>query len=187
FLAEYKFGSSKEIKLDYHLRARFRDAEHYADRLRLEDFNRLYRGNSDLKNELYHDVSLSYRNFNMGKGLTLYGVFNFKRREQSVQNTTILEGVNQINTSVYSNLPENTYTLDGNLTKRFEDYQLRAKGNISLSDFSRIINEATNKYQTQHYQYELSGQTFFEEWPNFKIGFSQDFNTSKSKLFQNKF
>src|SRR5699024_9291236 len=105
----------------------------------------------------------------------------------SVQNTTILEGVNQINTSVYSNLPENTYTLDGNLTKRFEDYQLRAKGNISLSDFSRIINEATNKYQTQHYQYELSGQTFFEEWPNFKIGFSQDFNTSKSKLFQNKF
>lgn len=187
FMAKYKVNTSKEVKLDYHLRARFQDAAHYANRLRLQDFNRLYRGNSNLKDERYHDLSLTYRNFNMSNGLTLYGTFTYKRREKTIQNTTQLEGINQVNTSIYTDLPKNTYTLSGQLIKRFRNYQLSAGSNISLSDYSRIINDVTHKYHSRHYNYKVSGKTLFKDEPNFEIGFSQDFNTSKSDNFQNKF
>lgn len=119
FMAEYEPNSSKKLKLNYNLKSKFADAEDYANRLSLIDFNKLYRGNKDLKNSLYHDLSLNYRHFNLSKGLNYYIDASYKRREKSIRHTTNLEGIDQIGTTTYTDSPENSYLLTANATKRW--------------------------------------------------------------------
>src|SRR5699024_3287554 len=85
FHAEYELHGD-EIELDYNLKANFASASKYATRLRLTSFNTLYRGNADLENALYHDLSLHYRTFNRLRGLNYNIRFNYKHQAKSIRN-----------------------------------------------------------------------------------------------------
>ncbi len=65
FLPELKIElsskSSIDLEFNYQMTSSFASASSYANRLRLVNFNRLYRGNQNLENSLYHDFNVSYR------------------------------------------------------------------------------------------------------------------------------
>src|SRR5699024_458532 len=113
----------------------------YADRFRFIDFNHIYRGNSELEDQRYHDFSLAYQNFNMGKGMIYYAGISYSKQERSIQRATQVEGIDQINTSIYSKHPENTYKLNGRFSQNKGDYRFVIGGVLSFSDYSRLINE----------------------------------------------
>src|SRR5699024_2565726 len=104
FHAEIELSRVNNIVVDYAMRSTFQDAKEYANRFRLESFNQLYQGNSDVENELYHNLTAFYRSSNiMSQNFYNFG-FTYNRREKSVRQTTILEGIDQISTSIYSDL-----------------------------------------------------------------------------------
>ncbi|WP_233357623.1 TonB-dependent receptor [Haloflavibacter putidus] len=184
---EYELSSAEKIKLDYRLKTGFSNAEKYANRLRLISFNRLYRGNQNLENKVYHSANLRYHQFNLFKGIFINANLSYTKREKSIRNTTQIEGIDQVNTSIYTGLPENTYALMGSFAKQIKKYKFSLSGNISLADYSRIINQEKNDYQSNNYRYTLKAETRFKDWPNIEIGWEQRFSNFESDISTNKF
>ena len=187
FFAEYEFNSSKKIKLEYNRYSNFSKISQFANRLRLQSFNQLYRGNSELENQIYNRIRLNYRNFNMFRGLIYFINLSYSHREQSIRNLTEIDGIDQISTSIYTDLPENTYSISGNINKRISDYRLSFGTNFSFSDYSRIINNETLDYQNNNYGYNLKVQTRYDEWPNLEVGFRHSFSELSSENSTNEF
>ena len=187
FFAEYEFNSSKKIKLEYNRYSNFSNISQFANRLRLQSFNQLYRGNSELENQIYNRIRLNYRNFNMFRGLIYFINLSYSHREQSIRNLTEIDGIDQISTSIYTDLPENNYLLSGNINKRISDYRFSLGANASFSDYSRIINNETLDYQNNNYGYNLKVQTRYDEWPNLEVGFRHSFSELSSENSTNEF
>ncbi len=187
FKMEYKISSSKKVEFNYNLRSSFSDAEKYANRLSLRSFNQLYRGEENLENTLYHNLSLSYRDYSLRTGLSYNLNLNYRRQEKSVQQETVLEGIDQINTTFYSKFPENNLTANIFANKRWKRFSTSLNLQTSLSDYSRIINEEKLDYDAYHLNYSLSGRTIFKNLPNLEVGFSHGFNHTKSDDFKGKY
>lgn len=183
FKTEYKFSFSRKINLNYKLLANFADAPQFANRLRLLSFNQLYKGNSTLENNLYHSLDVNYSNSNISHDLNYYLNFNYLRQEKSVRNSTILEGNNQITTSIYTDLPENSYNISGRVSKKWNDFRISINGKSRFSDYSRIINQEKINYSSQNYSYDIFGKTNLKYSPNFGLGFSHQLNKSNSESF----
>ena len=184
---KYKAKSGKKLSLKYNLISNFGNAEQYANRLRLLSFNSLSRGNEDLENQLYHRLRLRYFNFNLFKGVTINSGFSYTKRERSIRSRTEIEGIDQVNTLFYTDLPENNYSFNFMYSKRLGKWRLTLNTNASLRDYTRIINEVATDFDSQNLSYELTADTRFKEWPNFEFGFSQTFNSLDSENLSNNF
>lgn len=187
FKLEYQPGSSRKLEFNYRLKSSFADAEKYANRLSLRSFNQLYRGNENLENSLYHDFSLSFRNFNLATGITYNLNLNYSRHEKSVRQSTILKGIDQISTSYYSAFPENNLSFGGFLSKRWSKFSAGINTNASISDYTRLINDKALDYKTQHLSYRLNARTSFDDLPNLEAGLQHTLNHTVSTDFTNRF
>lgn len=187
FEGKYEIHSSEKLKLKYRLNSRFSDASTFANRLRLTSFNRLYQGNEELENQLYHSASLSYNKFSTFKGTFINARFYYTNRLKSVRNTTIIEGVDQITTAIYTDLPEETFSLSGSFSKNIKDFKFTLKTNGSLSKYSRIINEEILDYESKNYGYTFKTATFFRDLPNIEMGVEHRFNEFSNADFNNRF
>ena len=184
---EYEISSAEKLKLDYRLKTSFSQAEQYANRLRLVSFNQLYRGNENLENQLYHSASLRYHQFNMYKGIFINANVSYTKREKSIRNTTQIEGIDQVNTSIYTSFPENNYNAMGSFAKQISKYKFTLSGNLSWADYSRVVNDELNDYQSNNYGYTIKAETRFKDWPNLELGWEQGLNNFKSDRLENKF
>lgn len=184
---EFEVNSVNKIVLDYSMNSTFKDAAEYANRYRLNSFNQLYRGNIDLENETYHSSTLYYRNTNILNRIYYNLGFSYIKREKSIRNTTVLEGIDQISTSVYSNLPENNYSFNGSFSKSFSDFVLGTGVNAGLSDYSRIINEEQIDYKNQNFSYRLQATYRKKNAPYVRLLWTQRFNNSQSETYKSKY
>lgn len=187
FSAKIDLNSGQKLQLDYKMRTSFADASQYATRLRLQSFNQLYQGNEDLENELFHQLSFRFSRFNLFEGTFINAGINYTYRLKSVQNTTILEGIDQISHPIYSDLPQSMFSVNGSYAKQIENFKFTLRGNASLSDYSRKINTETIDYNSQNYFYTFKTETRFEKWPNIEIGWKQGFSIFSSTIFRNEF
>jgi len=185
--AEYEFRNSEKLRFKYSLNSRFSDAENFANRLRLTSFNRLFNGNEDIENELFHIASLTYYNFNLFKGIFINGSLNYNKRFQSIRNTTIIQGIDQITTAIYTDLPEETYSLSGSFSKKISNYKLTIQGHGSLSNYQRTINNSLISYESGNYGYTFKTETSFKDLPNLEIGVQQRISEFTSNSFSNSF
>ncbi|WP_229731927.1 TonB-dependent receptor [Psychroflexus planctonicus] len=187
-MMKYELNSSEKFNFDYNLRTQFGNVQLFANRLRLANFNSLYRGNEELENQLYHQYRLRYSNFNMFKGLFLNASLNYNRRFQSIRNQTEIEGIDQVNTSIYTDLPENSYSFNSSVSKLIRKLRLGISGGITLSDYSRIINDEVIDYNSNSYNYAFTFSTRFKEkWPNVELRFQQFYNDLSSVAIDNQF
>lgn len=187
FEGEYEIRKSEKLKLKYRLNSRFSDASTFANRLRLISFNRLYRGNAELENQLYHSASLSYYKFSLFKGVFINANFNYTNRLKSVRNTTIIEGIDQITTAIYTDLPEETYNMSGSFSKKISDFKFTIQANASLFEYSRVINQEILDYESKNYGYTFKTETSFKDLPNIEIGAEYEVNEFSNANFNNNF
>lgn len=184
---EYEFKSSEKLRLNYNRYTNFGNASSYANRLSLQSFNRIQRGNENLQNQVYHSASLLYSQFNMFKGLFYNARLSYTHRESSIRNQTQIEGIDQISTSIFTDLPENTYSVYATINKRIPDFTFTLGGNASLSDYSRIINDEVLDYESLNFGYNAKVRTRFDDWPNLEAGVRQSFSRLDSDAINNKF
>ena len=184
---KWDIRSSEKLNFKYSLNSRFNDASFFANRLRLQNFNNLYRGNEQLENSLAHQASLTYYKFSLLKGLFYNVGINYSKRIQSIRNTTILEGIDQINTSIYTDLPEENISLNASFAKKIKRFKFTLEGSASHSAYSRNINNIITDYKSNYYSYTLKTETYFKEWPNIELGLRQGFSDFSSDTFENNF
>ncbi len=184
---EYEFSSGHKLLLNYKLKTNFADVSQFANRLRLESFNQLFKGNKTLENQLFHQFSLNYYKFNLFKGTFINAGINYTNRVKSVQNNTLLEGIDQINMPIYIELPQTTLGFTGNFSKQFKQLKFTLRGSTTWSDYTRTVNGQENEYNSQNISYTFKTETKFEKFPNLEIGFRQNINIFKSKNMRNEF
>ena len=184
---EYKFKTSEKLRFNYNRYTNFGNASNYANRLTLQSFNRLSRGNENLQNQIYQTARLLYSQFNMFKGLFYNASLSYTHRESSIRNQTQIEGIDQISTSIFTDLPENTYSVNGTINKRIPDFTFTLGGNTSLSEYSRIINDEVLDYESLNFGYNAKVRTRFDDWPNLEAGVRQSFSRLDSDAINNKF
>ena len=183
---EWEPNSVETFKLRYGLNSNFANASQLANRLRLSGYNQLYRGSAELENELYHSASLSYRQFNMYRGLFLNAYLGYTHRLKTIQNTSIIEGIDRISIP-YTSLPENSYSINASAAKQLGKFKLTLSGSALLSDYSRSINEQLMDYTSETYGYNFKAETRFKEWPNLELGVGQRFSSFESGTLSNEF
>ncbi len=187
FLLRWDMKSSEKLTVKYNLVSQFNDASYYGDRLQLQGFNSLYRGNVNLENALRHQASVSYYQFSLLKGLFYNASINYSNAINSIRNTTVLENIDQINTAIYTTLPENTWSFNGSVSKKIKRIKGTVQGSLSLSDYSRLINEAVVDYTSQNTNFTVKVETFFKNYPNLEVGFRQSYSIFSSADFENTF
>lgn len=184
---KYELSSVEKIEFDYQLQAGFSNVQQYANRLRLIDFNQLYRGNENLDNQLYHKASLNYSQLNFFKGVYISAILSYTKREKSIRSAIQIEGIDQVKTSVYTSLPENSYNFVGSFGKQLGDYKLTLLGNFNLADYTRAVNYSFINYKSKNLGYTLKVETRFKDWPNFEIGCELKKSSSESENSEIKF
>lgn len=186
-MMKYEFGTSENLTFNYEVKSNFTGASSFANRLRLVSFNRLFQGNIDLQNELSHSLSLRYFKFNMYRGVFLNGTLNYTRRINSIRSTTTIEGIDQVSTIAYTDVPENTYFVTASVSKKIKKVKFTLSGNANFSDYSRIFNNRSVHNQSRSYNYETNMETSFRRFPNVEVGLEQNFHNFISDDFNNYF
>lgn len=187
FKLEYKISSAQKLEFNYNLRSSFADAEKYANRYSLRSFNRLYYGNEDLENSLYHNLNLSFRNFNLRTGITYYLNLSYDRKEKSVQHSTVMEGIDQVSSTFYSHFPENNLNANAYISKRWKFISSTLSFRGAAKDYTQIINGQRLNYNANNIYYALSGRTIFKSYPNLEVGYVHGLNKTKSQDFKNRY
>lgn len=185
--AEYEILNGGKIYFKYQMVTQFSDASNYANRLRLASFNQLYRGNETLENALSHRFSLRYSQANLFKGTFFNIGLRYTQKAESVQNTVVLDGIDQINTFVFTKEPQNAYSANAHYRKTFNPVELQLSGHTSWSDYSRVINTEQMNFQAKRYGYHFKTETHFDNWPNVELGLRQSFSDYSTQNSQSQY
>lgn len=186
-LAKVVFSNTEKLTFRYNLKSRFAEAPNYANRLRIANFNSIYRGSEALENEIYHLGSLTYSKFNLYRGLFINANINYTNKVKTIRNTTEIDGISQVNTPIYTSLPENTYAINGSVGKQINSLKFTIYGDVSISDYTRQINSTLINYSSINYGYQFKMETSFKGFPNLDIGIEHFFNDFRTTTFSNDF
>src|SRR5699024_894214 len=100
---------------------------------------------------------------------------------------TLLEGIDQIQSVMYSNIPENNYNASASFSKSWSAFSLATSIQAGFSDYNQWINYKFMEYQSKNYGYQIAATSWKEGWPNVRLGISQFFINSQSESYQNKY
>lgn len=187
FTTKLDFNNSEKINFTYQLNAQFPTVDQLASNFVLSSFNSVFKGNSTLENQLYHSASLSYYKFSLFKGLNINAMAKYNKKIKQFKTATQLQGIEQYNTLILFEQPENNWSLNGAITKKINKIRYKYRSNYSYNDFYQVLNSNTNKNISKNFSSTVSLETFFKKWPNFDIGYTKEFNTYEAFDNRTKF
>ncbi len=180
-LLNWNIKSSEKATLKYNLQAAFNDASYVANRLRLNDFNVLFKGNNTLENTLIHKVSLRYYKFQLLKGLFLNASLTYSSAVHSIQNKTQVQGINRITSLIYTDLPDERISISGSVAKKINKVKFKVSGNTSIANYKQDVNDVIIKYLSNSTTYSLGIETYFKNLPNIEASFNQTLTNFKTQ------
>lgn len=179
FFAIAQFAQSKRLQLNYQVTAQYTDVTNYAEGLVFSNFNRLFRGNRNLENALFHNINLDYFSFSMFNFTSIFGGVNYSRRIDPIKTAGVFQGIDQISSPINNtNFVDETYGGNARFSKTFKKFKWNVSGNVSWSDLNNIINNEDRNTKNFTQNYQTSFETNFKEAPNFEIGYN--YTTTRS-------
>ena len=90
---------------------------------------------------LFNVANLNYQSINTPNFTNIFANLSYSVRDNAMQNTTKIEGINSIRTATNSNFPRVTYLASGRIDKRFKNFKGGMNVIFNFSDFNNVINE----------------------------------------------
>ncbi len=185
---DWKIRPSQELTFKYNLNTQFYDIADYSDRITIRAFNSLYRGNPLLENELSHQLSLSYNKSRYPTGFSYNASVDYSRKVANKQNVGQLEGINQINSNLYVNNPDDNLSFRAGVSQRSSSLQAHLTVMQRMSRSFENINSQSQRYQSNDLSYSFDIRTLFKKYPNIQLGIHQSFsNASAMSGMDNRF
>ncbi|WP_271784629.1 carboxypeptidase-like regulatory domain-containing protein [Aquimarina algiphila] len=173
-LAQLK--SSESFRLNYSITAEYTDVNRLARGYIFNNYNSLIQGNRNLENALYDNFSLNYFSFNMFNYTNVFARISYTNRRNPIKNTSVINGINRVNTSVNSNLADQVFSANGRFSRTFGKMKGKLDVNINWSSFNNIINTQPSESVSLTQMYRTEWSTNFKKGPNFDIGYSLTIN-----------
>ncbi len=178
--ARYAFSSSNSLTLDYGVFTQFADVQNLAMGTTISNYNSLYVGNRNLQNAFYHNLNLSYYNFNMFNHTNFYLMGNYQKRKEDIIESVVYNNSDRLsaptNSIGWNEMAMGNASFEKKYT-RFR-YQIEAQLQYALQNNTVELQENTNSNFAQNYT--ISAETNFPTLPNIEAGFKKGWNQYKS-------
>ncbi|WP_282030351.1 carboxypeptidase-like regulatory domain-containing protein [Winogradskyella eximia] len=180
FTTKVEFNNSEKLNFRYKLNARFPSINQLANNFVLSNFNSVYRGNSQLENQLYHSATLSYYKFSLFRNLNLNLNTSFNKRIESIKTVSELNGIESFNTTTMFDEPEHNWTISGRISKKIKKIRYNLSSRFSYNDNFQILNNETNLNISKSISSTIGIETFFKNYPNVEINYTKDYSNYKA-------
>ncbi|ANW97111.1 TonB-dependent receptor [Wenyingzhuangia fucanilytica] len=179
-----KFNTTMELKktetltFNYAINNTFTDVNKLAEGFVFNNYNSIFRGNSELENSLAHNLNLNYRSFNQFNYTNIFARLSYSKRINQIRNKAefIDNSNNQISVPFNSNFEDETVGLNGRFEKTINKIKTSLGANYSYSKFNQLINnqQRVNESFTQSYRTQIN--TNFKTAPNVSVGYNLSIN-----------
>ncbi|MEM7483758.1 MAG: outer membrane beta-barrel protein [Bacteroidota bacterium] len=176
----YQFKQSESLRFNYSVRRNFSDINSFAEGFVFNNYNSLYQGNRDLESALYHNFSLNFFSFNMFSLQNIFANVAYSKRIDAFKTNTSIVGINQLQTTINSNLEDETLSGSGNFQRTFGRVKVSARASLAYSNTFNIINEFPQNSTSFTQDYTASLGTSFKNAPNVELGYRYNSNTYKT-------
>ena len=177
FTTKIDFRSSEKLNFKYRLNASFPNTKTLTNRYILSSFNRVFKGNANLNNSLYHSLNLRYYKFNLYRGYNIALSTIYNKKIKSIKNVTQLDGINQFSTQIMFNEPEINWSASGIFSKTIKKIKGKIKTGYRYNDYYQLVNNSQTFNKNNSIYLEPSFKTLFKKYPNIEIGYNKKFTT----------
>ena len=181
FKAELAIKNSEKITLNFESRPNFAAYNQLVPFAVLSGFNRLFRGNSNLENELSHLADVSYTKYSLFRGLFLNAGLYFTYRPKVIQGIVEQNGLSIINSLVQQYLPQSSWRLRSSITKKIDGFSIGVQCNASTNYSEFIVNSIQQSQRSDHLTLGLEVKTrWSKKYP--EVSFQQEQSYSFYKV-----
>ena len=173
----YQFKQSESLRLNYNLTRSFTDINNLAEAFVFNNYNSLYQGNNELESAQFHNVSLNFFSFNIYNLQNIFANVVYNRRTDAFKGNTEIVGINQVRTTINSNLPDETLSGSGSFQRTINRIKFSARASLAYTSTFNIINDVAQNSTSFSENYTLSAGTSFRTAPNLELGYRYTKNT----------
>ena len=177
--SEFEFNKSENLNFNYKLEVGFPEVSQSADQFTLQNYNLVFKGNALLENEQFHSANLRYSKMNMYRGITWNAMASFLKKEKTIRNEVILQGINQVNSPFLRDNPETNYNVNGTFTKKIYRFNLRLNTSLSWFNYLQTLNGVTTSNDRNNQKVGFLIKTAYKKWPTVSVGYTKGFSQFK--------
>ncbi|WP_420602688.1 carboxypeptidase-like regulatory domain-containing protein [Flagellimonas sp.] len=167
---------SESLRLNYNVSRNFSDINRFAQGYVFNNYNSIYQGNRNLESALYHNVSLNFFSFNMFNLQNIFANASYSKRIDAFKSSSNILGINQVNTTINSNLEDETFNLTGNFQRTFGKIKISSRASLNYSNTNNIVNDAPRNSTSLTQSYSGSVGSSFSNAPNLELGYRYTVN-----------
>ncbi len=182
-----KFKDSETLRFVYRSTRQFTDINNLAEGYIFRNYNSFFQGNPNLEAATFNVANLNYQSINIFNFTNIFANLSYSTRDDAIQNTTRVEGINSVRTATNSNFPRDIYTASGRIDKRSKNLKGGLSINYNFSDFNNVINDTPTESSNFTQRYRVNVATNFRDKPNVEIGYSYSIRDYKTGDVQSRF
>lgn len=167
-----KLKNSESLRFNYRVSREFTDINNFAQSYIFDSYNSIYQGNKDLESALYHTASLNFRSFNMFNLQNIFANVSYNKRIDAFKTNTGIAGINQVKSTINSNLADETVTASGNFQRTFGKVKVSSRASLNYSNTNNIVNEAQRNSKSFGQNYRASLASSYTNAPNLELGYT---------------
>ena len=156
---------SESLRFTYTIQRQFSDINQFARGYVFTNYNALYQGNRDLESALFHTAQLNFFSFSMFNQQNIFANLVYSKRIDAFKTNTGIVGINQVNTTINSNLDDETLSGTGNYQRTFGRVKVSGRSTMAYSNTFNIVNDTPQNSKSFTQDYETSLRSSFQKAP----------------------
>lgn len=172
----FQIKKSESLRFNYNINRNFTDINNLAQAYVFNNYNSIYQGNRDLESALYHNLSLNFFSFNMFNMQNIFARLNYSKRVDAFKGNTSISGINQVRSTINSNLEDETFSGSGSFQRTFGKIKVKTNASLSLSNTYNIVNNEPKNSKSLSQNYTASVGSSYVNAPNLELGFRYSIN-----------
>lgn len=156
FNVNFKIDDDIDLDFDYTFTNRYLNDLSYLENLKIIGFNLVIKGNPNLTDERSHNFSLYYSDYKNIDDYFLDASIDYSINNPVKNNSIIQSGINQLNTPVLLNLPENNLSFNTEFGLIFGNSSLDFGIDLDWLKINQVINEDISTINS--FEYSLSSK-----------------------------
>ncbi|PRX57822.1 TonB-dependent receptor [Flagellimonas meridianipacifica] len=167
---------SESLRFTYTIQREFSDINQFARGYVFTNYNALYQGNRDLESALFHTAQLNFFSFSMFNQQNIFANLVYSKRIDAFKTNTGIVGINQVNTTINSNLDDETLSGTGNYQRTFGRIKVSGRSTLAYTNTFNIVNDMPQNSRSFTQDYEASLGSSFRKAPNLELGYRYTVN-----------
>lgn len=167
---------SESLRFNYTVQREFSDINRFAGGYVFTDYNALYRGNRNLESALFHRAQLNFFSFSMFNQQSIFANLMYSKRIDAFKTNTGIVGINQVNTTINSNLEDETLSGTGDYQRTFGRIKVSGRSTLAYTNTFNIVNDVPQNSKSFTQDYAVSLGSSFQKAPNLELGYRYTVN-----------